>query len=101
MNSRRSNEAGADGADGPEAGGLRRKWQRSELDFQIPGTPVFVGERRREYACVDLFLYGSDAVREIHGATRGDWQQLRMLPGVLCMTSRYWRAWAMILACMH
>ncbi|MEB3270400.1 MAG: magnesium/cobalt transporter CorA [Synechococcus sp.] len=87
MNSRRRSEASEAGATnataGSAAGGLRPAGRVSELDFQIPGTPVFVGERRREYACVDLFLYGSDAVREIHDATRADWQPLRMLPGVL------------------
>ena len=51
--------------------------------FAIPGTPVFVGDRRRECAEVDLFLYDAHNVREIHGATPQDWREARRGEGVL------------------
>lgn len=51
--------------------------------FLAPGTPVFIGEQRREQASVDLFLYDSTHLREIHAASPPQWRELRGSPGVL------------------
>jgi magnesium transporter len=43
--------------------------------FNTPGTPVFVGEQRRERAQVDFFVYDSESVREVTAATSEDWRE--------------------------
>lgn len=83
MNSSRHGRSGERTEAGAPGCGERQEGHHLDADLQVPGTPVFVGERRREQACVDVFLYGPSDVREIHNATRGDWQELRQLPGVL------------------
>jgi magnesium transporter len=54
-----------------------------EKFFNTPGTPVFVGERRREHAQVDVFLYDLDTCAEITAAAPEDWRQAHRRPGVL------------------
>ncbi|MFM7313970.1 MAG: magnesium/cobalt transporter CorA [Cyanobium sp.] len=52
--------------------------------FNVPGTPVFVGERRQDQARVDLFVYDSNSVREVTAATPEDWREAhRQGQGVL------------------
>jgi len=58
--------------------------QTREKLFTVPGTPVFVGARRRERAQVDLFLYDAETVCEHATAQADDWRQAhRQGAGVL------------------
>lgn len=50
--------------------------------FQVPGTPVFVGTRRLERALLDVFVYDSDNLRELHDAGVAACRQLADGPGV-------------------
>lgn len=54
-----------------------------EKFFTAPGTPVFVGQRRRQHAQVDLFLFDADNVEEITAASPEDWREAHRRPGVL------------------
>lgn len=54
-----------------------------ETLFTAPGTPVFVGERRSERACLDLFVYDAETVSEIRSATVQDCLDARRQQGVL------------------
>ena len=54
-----------------------------ETLFAIPGTPVFVGQRRSEQARLDLFLYDAEQVFEITAATLADCRDARSRHGVL------------------
>ena len=54
-----------------------------ETLFGIPGTPVFVGERRTEQARLDLFVYDAEQVSEITSATVQDCREARSRRGVL------------------
>lgn len=49
--------------------------QTREKLFTVPGTPVFIGQRRCEQARVDLFVYDAETVSEITAATAEDWRQ--------------------------
>ncbi len=78
--------AGRDSAAGREGVGRRGRsaLQTRQKLFTAPGTPVFVGERRRDQARVDLFLYDAETVSEITAATAEDWRQAhRQESGVL------------------
>lgn len=54
-----------------------------EKFFATPGTPVFVGQRRRQHAQVDLFLFDADSVTEISAASPEDWREAHRRTGVL------------------
>lgn len=54
-----------------------------EMLFSTPGTPVFVGERRREQVQLDLFLYDAEMVSEISTATLQDCRDAHAQQGVL------------------
>lgn len=78
--------AGRQPASGWDSAAVRRRSasQTRQKLFTTPGTPVFVGERRREQARVDLFLYDAETVSEITAATQEDWIQAhRQGSGVL------------------
>lgn len=69
--------SGRAGAAGPASavGPNSMTSQVREKLFTVPGTPVFVGERRREQAQVDLFLYDADSISEIKAATDKEWRE--------------------------
>ena len=55
---------------------------RDATVFQVPGTPVFVGTQRLAQAVLDVFVYDSDTLREIHDAGVAACRELAEGPGV-------------------
>ena len=56
---------------------------RSQANFLVPGTTVFIGERKLIEAEIDLFVYDATTLREGRAVSQAEWREARDGPGVV------------------